>query len=132
MGHLIAGVARPRVRQALVVFQSRQEVSERRAEELPWLLERLYNWTALRTVVLDLHMFDHLWSDRLKNDLLRYWGILSGAFATAVVLVYPLLGVLRHMKPLSCFSLVFSHLMTSGILVVCLLMILSFVVFAIH
>ena len=78
------GRALYRVRHALVAFFAKQPVGERRAEELPWLLERLQNWTALKTVVLDLSMFELLWSDRLKDDLLRYWSVLSGAFRCAI------------------------------------------------
>ena len=49
-----------RVRQALVTFFCGRPVSERRAEELPWLLERLQDWSALKAVLLDLTMFTHL------------------------------------------------------------------------
>ncbi len=82
------GIALPRVRQALVVYHMKQPVSERRAEELPWLLERLSNWSALRSVLTDLHMLDYLWTSRLKGDLLRYWGILTGVCACVCVCVY--------------------------------------------
>jgi hypothetical protein len=77
--YLQGGRALARVREALVVFFSKQPVNERRAEELPWLLERLQNWQALKVVLLDLSMFELLWSERLKSDILRYWSILSGA-----------------------------------------------------
>ena len=50
-----------RVRQALVTFFCGRPVSERRAEELPWLLERLQDWSALKAVLLDLTMFTHLY-----------------------------------------------------------------------
>ena len=69
-----------RVQQALIGYHSRAMVTPRRAEELPWLLERRRSWSALKDVLLDLEMFEILWTPTHKFDLFRYWGILTGAF----------------------------------------------------
>lgn len=77
--YLVKGEGLSRVQQSLISFHSRAPVSARRAEELPWLLERRKMWGALKDELLDLQMFAILWTPTHKFDLFRYWGILSGA-----------------------------------------------------
>lgn len=67
------------MQQALIGYHSRAEVTPRRAEELPWLLERRQSWSQLKDVLLDLEMFEILWTPTHKFDLFRYWGILTGS-----------------------------------------------------
>jgi len=49
----------------------------RRVEELPWHLKRCYQWDALRQVLVNLPMFQLLYTANYKSELFGYWKILT-------------------------------------------------------
>ncbi|DAZ95636.1 TPA: hypothetical protein N0F65_002265 [Lagenidium giganteum] len=49
----------------------------RRVEELPWHLKRCYHWDALRNVLVNLPMFQLLYTANYKAELFGYWKTLS-------------------------------------------------------
>jgi len=54
-------------------FQKQEGISERKIEELPYQLEQAKEYDELCKVLSDLRMFDRLYTDEHKFDLLRYW-----------------------------------------------------------
>lgn len=49
----------------------------RRVEELPWHLQRCSHWDALRSVLVDLPMFQLLYTANYKHELFGYWKTLT-------------------------------------------------------
>ncbi|KAF1320381.1 hypothetical protein FI667_g12441, partial [Globisporangium splendens] len=49
----------------------------RRVEELPWHLKRCCQWDALRNVLVNLPMFQLLYTANYKNELFGYWKTLT-------------------------------------------------------
>lgn len=49
----------------------------RRVEELPWHLKRCYQWDALRHVLVNLSMFQLLYTANFKTELFGYWKTLT-------------------------------------------------------
>lgn len=49
----------------------------RRVEELPWHLKRCYQWESLRNVLVNLPMFQLLYTANYKTELFGYWKTLT-------------------------------------------------------
>ena len=51
---------------------------ERKAEELPYQLEMADDKTKLKQVLVDQAMFDQLYSESNKQQLMKYWRFIGG------------------------------------------------------
>lgn len=63
--------------QWLIRFFRIHPTTFRRVEELPWHLQRCYQWDALRTVLVSLPMFQLLYTANYKHELFGYWKTLT-------------------------------------------------------
>ncbi|GAB9464401.1 hypothetical protein Gpo141_00001832 [Globisporangium polare] len=63
--------------QWLIRFFRIHPTTFRRVEELPWHLKRCYQWDALRNVLVNLSMFQLLYTANYKNELFGYWKTLT-------------------------------------------------------
>lgn len=63
--------------QWLIRFFRIHPTTFRRVEELPWHLKRCYQWDALRNVLVNLPMFQLLYTANYKNELFGYWKTLT-------------------------------------------------------
>lgn len=63
--------------QWLIRFFRIHPTTFRRVEELPWHLQRCYEWDALRAVLVNLLMFQLLYTVNYKRELYGYWKKLS-------------------------------------------------------
>lgn len=63
--------------QWLIRFFRIHPTTFRRVEELPWHLQRCYEWDALRSVLVNLPMFQLLYTANYKRELFGYWRKLS-------------------------------------------------------
>ncbi|KYR01370.1 TPR repeat-containing protein [Tieghemostelium lacteum] len=61
-------------------FTTSHDLSIRKVEELPYQLCKSANWEDLKTCLIDLHMFDKLYTPNNKGDLINYWNILEKQF----------------------------------------------------
>lgn len=59
--------------QWLIRFFRIHPTTFRRVEELPWHLQRCYEWDALRSVLVNLPMFQLLYTANYKRELYGYW-----------------------------------------------------------
>jgi hypothetical protein len=62
--------------QWLIRFFRIHPTTFRRVEELPWHLKRCYQWDTLRNVLVNLPMFQLLYTANYKNELFGYWKLL--------------------------------------------------------
>uniref|UniRef100_H3HBI7 Uncharacterized protein n=1 Tax=Phytophthora ramorum TaxID=164328 RepID=H3HBI7_PHYRM len=63
--------------QWLIRFFRIHPTTFRRVEELPWHLKRCYQWDALRQVLVNLPMFQLLYTANYKAELFGYWKVLT-------------------------------------------------------
>ncbi|TYZ57135.1 hypothetical protein PybrP1_002569, partial [[Pythium] brassicae (nom. inval.)] len=63
--------------QWLIRFFRIHPTTFRRVEELPWHLQRCYQWDALRSVLVSLPMFQLLYTANYKHELFGYWRTLT-------------------------------------------------------
>ncbi|KAI9994822.1 hypothetical protein PInf_011660 [Phytophthora infestans] len=63
--------------QWLIRFFRIHPTTFRRVEELPWHLKRCYQWDALRQVLVNLPMFQLLYTASYKGELFGYWKVLT-------------------------------------------------------
>ncbi|OWZ07024.1 hypothetical protein PHMEG_00020637 [Phytophthora megakarya] len=63
--------------QWLIRFFRIHPTTFRRVEELPWHLKRCYQWDALRHVLVNLPMFQLLYTANYKVELFGYWKVLT-------------------------------------------------------
>ncbi|EGZ05057.1 hypothetical protein PHYSODRAFT_534718 [Phytophthora sojae] len=63
--------------QWLIRFFRIHPTTFRRVEELPWHLKRCYQWDALRQVLVNLPMFQLLYTANYKSELFGYWKVLT-------------------------------------------------------
>ncbi|KAG6957564.1 hypothetical protein JG688_00010912 [Phytophthora aleatoria] len=63
--------------QWLIRFFRIHPTTFRRVEELPWHLKRCYQWDALRQVLVNLPMFQLLYTASYKAELFGYWKVLT-------------------------------------------------------
>ncbi|KAE9011035.1 hypothetical protein PR003_g14913 [Phytophthora rubi] len=63
--------------QWLIRFFRIHPTTFRRVEELPWHLKRCYQWDALRQVLVNLPMFQLLYTANNKAELFGYWKVLT-------------------------------------------------------
>lgn len=63
--------------QWLIRFFRIHPTTFRRVEELPWHLKRCYQWDALRNVLVNLPMFQLLYTANYKHELFGYWRTLT-------------------------------------------------------
>ncbi|KAJ8575084.1 hypothetical protein ON010_g4130 [Phytophthora cinnamomi] len=63
--------------QWLIRFFRIHPTTFRRVEELPWHLKRCYQWDALRQVLVNLPMFQLLYTANYKAELYGYWKVLT-------------------------------------------------------
>ena len=61
-----------------------QPAGPRKADELPWLLERSQEWQRLQRCLVDLELFLHLFTEQSKHELFRYWSSLGDRFNPGV------------------------------------------------
>jgi len=61
-------------------FQKTDEPTDRKAEELPWLLREARAWEQLKDCLTNLPLFEKLREDRWKWELHGYWMSLQGRF----------------------------------------------------
>jgi hypothetical protein len=54
-------------------FQQSQDITARLAVELPYQLSQGQDWEGLRRCISDMRVFDLLYNNTYKYDLLRYW-----------------------------------------------------------
>jgi hypothetical protein len=64
-----------------LLFSSVMPPLRRRAEELPWVLERAGRWQGLRRCLMQLDLATQLWEAPTQGDTLRYWARLTRAIA---------------------------------------------------
>ncbi|KAJ0396382.1 hypothetical protein P43SY_004139 [Pythium insidiosum] len=62
--------------QWLIRFFRIHPTTFRRVEELPWHLKRCYHWDALRSVLVNLPMFQLMYTANFKSELFSYWRLL--------------------------------------------------------
>jgi len=61
-------------RRLAAYFAQATEPTDRKLDELPWLLQQAQEWEALRDVIAEIPAFLAFWeSEQLKQDLNRYW-----------------------------------------------------------
>ncbi|GLD94504.1 hypothetical protein PINS_up003115 [Pythium insidiosum] len=65
-----------RYHQWLIRFFRIHPTTFRRVEELPWHLKRCYQWDALRSVLVNLPMFQLMYTANFKSELFGYWRLL--------------------------------------------------------
>ena len=63
--------------QQLIQYFQTEANSLRRCEELPWHLQRCFQWDALRDVLVNLPMFQLLYTANFKAELFGYWKVLT-------------------------------------------------------
>ncbi|RLN68067.1 hypothetical protein BBJ28_00001170 [Nothophytophthora sp. Chile5] len=63
--------------QWLIRFFRIHPTTFRRVEELPWHLKRCYQWDTLRQVLVNLPMFQLLYTANYKHELFGYWKVLT-------------------------------------------------------
>lgn len=58
-------------------FMKQQATTVRMVDELPWQLEQLEDWKGLKKCISCLDVFERLFTEERRYDLVRYWSVLA-------------------------------------------------------